>query len=232
MKTVNLRSLKSKKAKTLALNESKFLRLLSHPNIIKYYNSFGEQDEGDYLYVVEEFCENGDMTHLLEVFKENDSFIPERDLWFIFLQCIQGLAYIHKVGAIHRDIKTENIFIDKNMKVKIGDFGASALMVNIKNNNENIKYLNESYLYLFDDKMMYHGTTVYTEDYKAPEIKKGSGYDQKIDVFSMGITFYEMCYQYNPNNWGFPEKAQAFYSKEMINLINEMTEKKEKERNF
>ena len=131
----------------LALNESKFLRLLSHPNIIKYYNSF---QEGDYLYIIEEFADNGDMVNLLKKHRDKKKYIREKKLWNIFLQCMEGLAYIHKCGVIHRDIKTKNIFLDKNMNIKIGDFGTSALTEkNNEERNESIKYLNESYLFIF-----------------------------------------------------------------------------------
>ena len=212
----------------LALNESKFLRLLSNPHIIKYYNSF---QEGDYLYIITEFAQKGDISILLESYKKKNKFIREKKLLEIFLQCMDGLAYIHKCGVIHRDIKTENIFFDKNMNIKIGDFGTSALMEKSnKEKNESIKYLNESYLYLLGDEkdMKYRG-------YKAPEIIEGAEkarYDQKIDVYSMGVTFHEICYFYkSEEEWGCePEKVKAFYSKEIIDLIDEMTEKNEEKR--
>ena len=208
----------------LALNESKFLRLLSHPNIIKYYNSF---QEGDYLYIIEEFADNGDMVNLLKKHRDKKKYIREKKLWNIFLQCMEGLSYIHKCGVIHRDIKTKNIFLDNNMKVKIGDFGTSALTEkNNEERNESIKYLNESYLYLLEDEddMKYSGTVVFSPRYKAPEIVKGAGkakYDQKIDVYSMGVTFYDMCYLSAP---------KTYYSKEIANLIEEMTESNPKKR--
>ena len=219
----------------LALNESKFLRLLSNPHIIKYYNSF---QEGDYLYIIEEYAENGDLTNLLKKHKESGKFIKERKLWDIFLQCIEGIAYIHKCGVIHRDIKTQNIFFDKNMNIKIGDFGTSALTEkNSTERDESIKYLNESYLYLLEDEkdMKYTGTVIYSPGYKAPEMieeAEKATYDQKIDVYSMGVTFHEMCYLYtSEEEWGCePEKVKAFYSKEMIDLIDEMTEKNKEKR--
>ena len=231
MKIVNLGDLDNPDSIRLALNESKFLRLLSNPHIIKYYNSF---QEGDYLYIIEEYAENGDLTNLLKKHKESGKFIKERKLWDIFLQCIEGIAYIHKVGAIHRDIKSKNIFFDKNMNIKIGDFGTSALMEKINTEKkENIKYLNKSYLYFYDnEEMMCHGTKIYSDDFIPPEMEEGTGYDQKIDVYSMGVTFHEMCYLYtSEEEWGCePEKVKAFYSKEMIDLIDEMTEKNKEKR--
>ena len=177
MKIVNLGDLDNPNAIRLSINEAKFLRLLSHPNIIKYYSSF---QEGDYLYIIEEFADNGDMTNLLKKHKESGKFIKERKLWNIFLQCMEGLAYIHKVGAIHRDIKTENIFFDKNMNVKIGDFGTSALMEKDKNNNKKTKYLNSTYLYFFEnEEMICHGTQIISKEYESPEMSEETGYDQK-----------------------------------------------------
>ena len=219
MKIVNLGDLDNPDSIRLALNESKFLRLLSNPHIIKYYNSF---QEGDYLYII---AENGDLTNLLKKHKESGKFIKERKLWDIFLQCIEGIAYIHKVGAIHRDIKSKNIFFDKNMNIKIGDFGTSALMEKINTEKkENIKYLNKSYLYFYDnEEMMCHGTKIYSDDFIPPEMEEGTG---------LGVTFHEMCYLYtSEEEWGCePEKVKAFYSKEMIDLIDEMTEKNKEKR--
>ena len=230
MKIVNLGDLDNPNAIRLSLNEAKFLRLLSHPNIIKYYSSF---QEGDFLYIIEEFADNGDMTNLLKKHKESGKFIKERKLWSIFLQCMEGLDYIHKCGAIHRDIKTENIFFDKNMNVKIGDFGTSALMEKDKNNNKKTKYLNSTYLYFFEnEEMICHGTQIISKEYESPEMSEETGYDQKTDVYSMGVTFHEMCYFYtSEEDWGCEtEKVKEFYSKEMIDLIDEMTEKDKEKR--
>ena len=77
----------------LTLNESKFLTVLTHPHIIKYYASFKEDN---FLYLIIENAENGDLDSYIDANKEIGRHIPEDELWSIFLQCMQGLAYIHK----------------------------------------------------------------------------------------------------------------------------------------
>ena len=222
MKMVNLEKLISsnnEKAYKLALNESKFLTDLSHPHIIKYYHNF---TQGDYLYIIVENAENGDMKDFINAHRKSGTQIPEEGLWNIFLQCMKGLAYVHKMGVIHRDIKPGNILMDNNLTVKIGDFGVSAVKKNKEGENDdnpNVQYLNASY-------MQYGGTLVYTEGYKAKELEKKEKekveYDQKIDVYSMGVTFYELCHFHLPKKRG--KESKVNYSKEMLDIINEMLE--------
>ena len=63
---------------------------------------------------------------MIDIHNELDKPFKEEELWNIFYQCINSLFYIHQNGIIHRDIKPLNIFVDDNMKLKIGDFGISA----------------------------------------------------------------------------------------------------------
>ena len=108
IKMVDLEELKyNEKAYRLALNESKFLTDLSHPYIIKYYNCFIKEE---FLYLVVENAENGDLSDFIEAHDESKNPISEEVLWSIFLQCMEGLTYVHKMGVIHRDIKPGNIF--------------------------------------------------------------------------------------------------------------------------
>ena len=224
MKMVNLEKLISEnneKAYKLALNEAKFLTDLSHPHIIKYYHNF---TQGDYLYIIVENAENGDMKNFINAHKKSGIHIPEEGLWSIFLQCMKGLAYVHKMGVIHRDIKPGNILMDNNMTFKIGDFGVSAVKKNNieeNNDNPNVRYLNASY-------MKCGGTIVFTEGYQAKELKERAEYDQKIDVYSMGVTFYELCYFHKPEKFGKENKVN--YSKEMLDIIKEMLEEDKNKR--
>ena len=143
-----------------------------------------------------ENAENGDLGNLINAHKINLKHIPEKELWNIFLQCMQGLAYIHKMGVIHRDIKPKNILMDNNMNIKIGDFGTAA--VKDEDNNDAKKYLNVGYRdILKDEKMKYHGTFISSEGYTSPEMEKkrkklndkAVEYGQKVDVYSMGASF-------------------------------------------
>ena len=218
MKRVNLEDLnnpENEKEYKLALNESKILEDLSHPHIIKYYKNF---IEGDYLYIIFENAENGDLAHYINAHKKSGRPLLEEELWSIFLQCMKGLNYVHKMGVIHRDIKPGNILMDNSLTIKIGDFGVSAVKKNSNdenNDNPNVKYLYASY-------MQCTGTVVGTEGYKAKEMEEKVEYDQKVDVYSMGVTFYELCYFHKPKKNG--EESKVEYSKEMLVIINEMLE--------
>ena len=229
MKIINLSELESdgEDALRLALNESKYLTLLSHPHIMKYYTNFKEENN---LYLIIENAENGDLHDFIESHRETGIHIPEDELWSIFLQCMQGLTYVHEMGVIHRDIKPGNILMDNNMTVKLGDFGTCAVKKNNENTNEKITYLNASYKKLLNEEdMQCHGTYISSEGYTAKEMMdEEAEYDQKIDVYSMGVTFYVMCYFYKPDELDEEEeenlKSKVNYSKEMLDIINEMLE--------
>ena len=222
MKIANLTKLKKQgeRALQLTLNESKFLTVLSHPHIIKYYTNFTKEDN---LYLIIENAENGNLASFTLSNKKLGRNIPEDELWSIFLQCMQGLSYVHDMGVIHRDIKLENILMDNNMTIKIGDFGTCAVKKNEQEENENIKYLNAEYRDILNqNEMKYHQTKIYSPGYAADEIKKNLEYDQKIDVYSMGVSFYCMCYYHLPIKG--KKEINNKYSKEMLEIINEMIE--------
>ena len=223
MKIINLRELKSrnKDSYRLALNESQYLTILTHPHILKYYTKFTVKDN---LYLIVENAENGDMQSFIESHRETGIHIPEDELWSIFLQCMQGLAYVHDKGVIHRDIKPGNILMDNNMTIKLGDFGTCAIKVNRTNDNENTQYKNARYRQIINDEdMCCHGTMIGNVQYMAKEMMdKDTEYDQKIDVYSMGVTFYEMCFLKNPKESLSYDNMN--YSKELLDIINEMME--------
>ena len=222
MKIADLAELKKKgkRGLQLTLNESKFLTVLSHPHIIKYYTNFME---GDNLYLIIENAENGDLASFTLSNKKLGRNIPEDELWSIFLQCMQGLSYIHDMGVIHRDIKLGNILMDNNMTIKLGDFGTCAVKKNDQEENENIKYLNAEYRDILNqNEMKYHQTKIYSKGFAADEIKNNREYDQKIDVYSMGVSFYYMCYYHLPKK--DVKEINNKYSKEMLETIDEMIE--------
>ena len=224
LKKVDLLTLKKKqgqKALDLTMNETKFLEKLSHPHIIKYYKKF---IEGEYLYIIIEFVENGDLEGFMEAHKIFNKKIEEEEIWNIFLQCMEALAYVHSMGVIHRDIKPANLLLDNNMIVKLGDFGVSTVKT------DKSQYSDATYdMFEGDEKMQYGGTCVGTKEYMAKEVKL-SDYDQKADVYSMGISFFELCYFDKPKN--DKNEIKGLYSDELYNIIMLMMEEnKEKRQN-
>ena len=219
----------------LSLNETKFLERLHHPHIMKYYKSF---QEGNFLYIIEEYTRNGDLKGFIEAHKIFNKHIPEEEIWNIFLQSMEALEYIHRNDVIHRDIKPQNILIDNNMVIKIGDFGTSA----IKRENKHFK---GTYLFLNKDEetMQFGGTQINSGKYTAREVFSGD-YGHKIDVYSMGVTFYEMCYfktptfkevfdQFNKSIFIIEETDEdkkVNYSKELLDIIHLMLEQDKNKR--
>ena len=198
-------------------NEVLLLKKLNHPNIIKCYNIFQEKQ---YLYFIMEFMNNGDLKSYNEGVIKMNVRIPEEKLWEIFYKCLSGLDYIHKEKIVHRDIKLENLFLDDNFNVKIGDFNISAII----DKNAAMKFAEN---YSQAKNLMNTNTTLGTFGYQAPEIGKRQ-YNQEVDVYSMGISFYELCHGHKPGKK--KEKNDGFYSNEIKNFILSMINEDENKR--
>lgn len=116
---------------------------------------------------------------------------PER-LWRLFREITEGLAHIHSQGMIHRDLKPVNIFLDSRDQVKIGDFGlATTSFLALQQSHEVSLSQNRA------DIGSSHTGKVGTALYVAPELMgkaAKSTYNQKVDLYSLGIIFFEMCH--------------------------------------
>ena len=200
-------------------NEILFLKNLNHPNIIKCYNIF---QENQYLYFIMEFMNNGDLESFNEAMVKMKMKIPEPKLWEIFYKCLSGLDYIHKEKIVHRDIKLQNLFLDDNFNVKIGDFNISAVT-----DEEAAKKFGNNINQVMN--LMNEHTTLGTRGYQAPEIGVRQ-YGQKVDIFSMGASFYELCYGHVPSKMKRVEKDEGFYSKELKDFVKRMIDSDETKR--
>ncbi|XP_069688724.1 eIF-2-alpha kinase GCN2-like [Periplaneta americana] len=116
----------------------------------------------------------------------------EKRVWKLFREMIAGLAYIHEQGYVHRDLKPMNIFLDSNDCVKIGDFGF-ARNINVSS----VPFLPQLNIVKNVDRNMEEGNSlssyVGTYLYDAPELRIRY-YDKKVDMYSLGVIFFEMCY--------------------------------------
>ena len=207
-------------------NEIHFLQNLRSPYVCKCYAIFYEDN---FLFFIMEFMNNGDLNTFYKANKALQKKIPEEKLWDIFYKSISGLKYIHEKGLIHRDIKLENLFLDDNFNIKIGDFNVSA--------TKDIKSAANFAQDQDDLVSMTSGQTVVgTPGYMAPEVRRNDhmsyNYGPKVDVFSMGISFFELCYGCKPN-----EKVKKdnyfnknIYSNELYKIIDQMIEKDDRRR--
>mmetsp|Transcript_11687 Transcript_11687/g.17551 ORF Transcript_11687/g.17551 Transcript_11687/m.17551 type:complete len:534 (+) Transcript_11687:5-1606(+) len=137
-----------------------------HPNIVEYYESYLV---GDKLWCVMEFCGGGCLTEILEQFEFVQ--MTESQVARVCRETLKALEYIHSFHRIHRDIKSDNILIGSDGSVKIADFGYAAQLTQQKQKRN---------------------TIVGTPYWMAPELIRGLNYDQKVDVWSLGIMMMEM----------------------------------------
>ena len=137
------------------------------------------------LYIQMEYCEGQTLRDLIR----DDFHSNTEECWRLFRQVLQGLVYIHSHGVIHRDLKPENIFIsfDESNTVRIGDFGlARPGGISSKGRSKGST----------DPQLT---TSIGTSFYVAPEVKSSGGgrYNEKADMYSLGIILFEMSYPIN-----------------------------------
>ena len=152
-------------------NEVKLLEQLKHKNVVKCYGSFWDEDTRA-LHIILEYCDGGDLRGLINRHKGIGIHLDESFIWRIFDQICAGLLHLHEHGIVHRDMKSMNILLaDNGSTAKITDLGVSRQV------SENTFLLKTLY-----------GTPLYL----SPEIVSGQEYNEKTDIWSLGIILYEM----------------------------------------
>ena len=146
------------------LREVKSLRKLSHTNLIKLKEVIRENDQ---LYFVFEYMKE----NLYQLMKNRDKLFPESAIRNIIYQILQGLAFMHKTGFFHRDMKPENLLCSGPEIVKIADFG---LVREIRSKPPYTDYVS-------------------TRWYRAPEVLlRSTNYSSPIDIFAVGCILAEL----------------------------------------
>lgn len=158
---------KDPEIKSRFLNEGYTLAQLNHNNIVALYDF---ADLGNELFLVLEYVEGNP----LDVFIERiNGPIPENVTIGIFKQILAGFSFAHSKGVIHRDIKPSNIILKPDYTPKILDFGIAKLLTS-----------NRAFTKA--------GDKVGTVLYMSPEQVRGSDVDVRSDIYSLGITLFEM----------------------------------------
>ncbi|XP_004712755.1 eIF-2-alpha kinase GCN2 [Echinops telfairi] len=156
----------------------------------QHSESSGTTEAVHYLYIQMEYCEKSTLRDTIDQGLCQDTV----RLWRLFREILDGLAYIHEKGMIHRDLKPVNIFLDSDDHVKIGDFGLAtdhlAFAAEGKPEDPAGERLIKS------DPSGHLTGMVGTALYVSPEVQGStrSAYNQKVDLFSLGIIFFEMSY--------------------------------------
>ncbi|CAF3958368.1 unnamed protein product [Adineta steineri] len=108
-----------------SVHEAELLSNLHNEHIVKFYESFLEND---CLCIVTEFCEGGDLDQRFKELKKQNRVLDEEQIVEWLIQILIAVQYMHKSRILHRDLKARNIFL-RSEKVKIGDFGISRILV-------------------------------------------------------------------------------------------------------
>jgi serine/threonine protein kinase len=141
---------------------------LTHPNIVRLYD-YIEEPGG--VYLVMEYVDGDPLDRLIQ---HKTGPIPEPRARALFVQMLEGLHYAHARGIVHRDIKPSNFMVTPDGRLKILDFGiAKALEGGIGQRTKT-------------------GSRIGTVLYMSPEQVKGQPIDQRSDIYSLGVTFFQM----------------------------------------
>lgn len=167
LKQVSMVHFKTEKARQQALSEASIMKKLDCPHIVEYMDAFIEKG---CLFLILQYCDMGD----LKSFLKNAKQLPNRSIWRIFLRIALGLQYLHNKRILHRDLKSENIFLAGTEDgVRVGDLGLAKML---------------------PDTQTGASTLVGTPRYLSPEEVRGlAHYNAKCDVWSLGIILYELC---------------------------------------
>lgn len=151
-----------------AKNEAEVLHQMSHSNITMYIESFVENSK---LYIVMEHADGGDLSSAIQKRKTDSKYYVEDEVMRIFVQICLALKHVHSANILHRDLKSQNIFLTLTGVVKLGDFGIA-------------KVLDTT-----DDQAR---TQIGTPYYLSPEICESKPYGRKSDIWSLGVLLYEI----------------------------------------
>jgi tRNA A-37 threonylcarbamoyl transferase component Bud32 len=145
--------------------EAKMLARLSHPAIATIYSFFVE---GEDLFLAMEFVRGSSLSHLLQ----SAGPLPWERAVPLLAGALDGIDQAHRVGIVHRDLKSDNLMVSESGTVKVMDFGIARL--------------------IGSSRLTRTGLLVGTLHYMAPEQIRGEEVDRRTDIYALGAVLYEM----------------------------------------
>lgn len=155
------------KERNEAVKEAMLLKKMDHPNIVRFKEVFITRKHR--LCIVMDYADGGDVH--MKIKSREGALLPEEQILEWFVQTCFALKHVHERKVLHRDLKTQNIFLMSNGHVKLGDFGIARVL---------------------DATKDYARTMVGTPYYLSPEIIEDRPYNFKSDIWSLGVVLYEM----------------------------------------
>ncbi|CAO3638643.1 unnamed protein product [Cunninghamella blakesleeana] len=158
------------------------MKMSRHPNIVEFIAKYNVENE---VWIVSEFMDTS-LADIISVSitsdNDNDNnddknddhptALKESHMARIARDVLRGLAHLHKLKRIHRDIRSDNILLNTRGDIKIADFSQCAQLTNNQENRRSV---------------------IGTPYWMAPEVIKGSEYDTKVDIWSLGVMMMEMA---------------------------------------
>jgi len=199
-------------------NELKLARKITHKNVCRMYH-LGREEET--FFITMEYVKGEN----LKCFIDKAGRLPEKKILTIAKQLCSGLAEAHSLGVVHRDLKPQNIMIDKDGNAKIMDFGIARSIEG--------------------KRMTASGMAIGTPDYMSPEQIEGDEADERSDIYLLGVILYEIVTGQKPFDGKTPysvalkhktdpppdpRKLNSELSKDLSRLIQKCMEKDRKNR--
>ena len=173
LKTIALEKMNEKERES-ALSEVHFLKVLKGPTLVKSFQSYVEKEQ---IMIFMEYAEGGTLADKILEFKlKGEIFDTETILQWIS-QVILGVMLMHSKNILHRDLKSQNLFLISDGTIKIGDFGISKEL---------------------PTRDSLAKTSCGTPYFMPPEVCKGEAYGEKIDIWAIGCILYELVFLRKP----------------------------------
>ncbi|GFO29062.1 serine/threonine-protein kinase nek1 [Plakobranchus ocellatus] len=165
LQTPNFEKYALKITKRKNLKEAEIMKYLCHAHLVKCFDFIAKSL---HLYLVIEYCSQGTLNDLV---KQQQKHIPEKILLKMLCQLSDVLRYLCAKNVIHRDLKPDNIFLDKHKNIKVGDVGVARVL---EHTSEEVSTVVGAWVYM------------------SPEMHAGKKYTFKTDIWSLGCCMHEL----------------------------------------